>query len=206
MHFHSIFIMQDILFWFSLGVFVGQNEQILLLSSLPKTYSFWDLKFQFQCLVYFFSGRWIRLFLFPYLTTPSNSLSSQPSLDFASIIWIGIKGENRWHQWSTWPEPPVSPVVNIVLTSKKFLFCFARLWKVGTDNLCENNDNYRPWLWVSQVDQKAWQKNALSQLMHFLKDVISYELSIEWIGISLFTIGPFLCSKIILGITRYSLV
>ena len=28
------------------------------MSSLPKTYSFWDVKFQFQCLVYFFSGRW----------------------------------------------------------------------------------------------------------------------------------------------------
>ena len=37
------------------------------------------------------------------------------------------------------------------------LSCFARFWKVGTDgrmDMCENNDPYRPWLWVGRVDQK----------------------------------------------------
>ena len=45
--------MQDIMFWFSLSVFVGQNEQLLLLPLLAKTYRSGDLKFQFQCSVYF---------------------------------------------------------------------------------------------------------------------------------------------------------
>ena len=42
--------------------------------------------------------------------------------------------------------PTVSPVVNIVFAGN--LFCFARFWKMGknirTDNMCENNDHYRP--------------------------------------------------------------
>ena len=38
-------------------------------------------------------------------------------------------------------RPTVLPVVNIV-------FCFVR-----TDNMCENNDPYRPSLWVGRVDQ-----------------------------------------------------
>ena len=34
------------------------------------------------------------------------------------------------------------------------LFCFSRFEKWGrTDNMCENNDPYRPWLWVGRVDQ-----------------------------------------------------
>ena len=51
-------------------------------------------------------------------------------------------------------RPTVSPVANIVFA----LFCFARFWEVGTDgrtdNICKNNDPYRPWLWVGHVDQK----------------------------------------------------
>ena len=50
-------------------------------------------------------------------------------------------------------RPTVLPVANIVFA----LFCFARFWKVGTDgrtdNMCKNNDPYRPWLWVGRVDQ-----------------------------------------------------
>ena len=34
------------------------------------------------------------------------------------------------------------------------LFCFSRFEKWGrTDNMCENNDPYRSWLWVGRVDQ-----------------------------------------------------
>ena len=43
------------------------------------------------------------------------------------------------------------------------LFCFARFWKVGTDvrtdYMCENDDHYRPWLWVGRVDQ--YKRNPL---------------------------------------------
>ena len=50
-------------------------------------------------------------------------------------------------------RPTVSPVANIVFA----LFCFARFWKVGTDgrtdDICKNNDPYRPWLWVGREDQ-----------------------------------------------------
>ena len=58
----------------------------------------------------------------------------------------------------------VSPAVNIVFAWN--LFCFARFWKVETnvrtDNLCENNDHYRQWLWVGLVDQKRWSFCLLS--------------------------------------------
>ena len=48
-------------------------------------------------------------------------------------------------------RPTISLVENIVFT----LFCFARFWSgdVRTDVMCENNDPYRPWLWVDRVDQ-----------------------------------------------------
>ena len=44
------------MFWFSVGIFIGQNEELLLLSHLAKTYRFGDLKIEFQSLVYIFSG------------------------------------------------------------------------------------------------------------------------------------------------------
>ena len=48
-----------------------------------------------------------------------------------------------------------SPVANIVFALNSL--CFARFWKVGmdgwTEDMCENNDPYRPWLWVGRVDQ-----------------------------------------------------
>ena len=34
------------------------------------------------------------------------------------------------------------------------LFCFSRFEKWGRTDMCENNDLYRPWLWVGQVDQQ----------------------------------------------------
>ena len=39
-------------------------------------------------------------------------------------------------------RPTVSPVANIVFT----LSCLDRSWKVGTDDMCKNNDHYQPWL------------------------------------------------------------
>ena len=42
--------------WFSLGVFIVQNEQLLLLSHLAKTYRSRNLKIEFQSSVYIFSG------------------------------------------------------------------------------------------------------------------------------------------------------
>ena len=64
--------------------------------------------------------------------------------------------QDSCHQWSTWPDPQFrSPVVNIVFTWN--LSCFARFWKVETDGrtdkMYENNDHYRPWLWVGRVDE-----------------------------------------------------
>ena len=61
-------------------------------------------------------------------------------------------------------RPTVSPVVNIVFTWQ--LFGYARFWAVRTyvrtDNLCENNDHYRPWLWVGRVVQKrVWKINGV---------------------------------------------
>ena len=50
-------------------------------------------------------------------------------------------------------RPIVLPVTKIVFA----LFRFARFWKVGTDgrtdDMCKNNDPYRPLLWVGRVDQ-----------------------------------------------------
>ena len=67
-------------------------------------------------------------------------------------------------------RPTVSPVVNIVFAWN--LFCYARFWKVGTDgrtdNMCENNDHYHPWLWVGQVDQMVFFSSGEIVLGPFL--------------------------------------
>ena len=49
---------------------------------------------------------------------------------------------------SAWPT--ISPVKNIVVFTWN-LFCFAKFWKVGTGNMCENNDP------TGRVDQNANQ-------------------------------------------------
>ena len=55
-------------------------------------------------------------------------------------------------------RPTVSPVATIVFC------CFVLLdLKSGdgrTDNMCENNDHYRPWLWVGWVDQQMKKQNG----------------------------------------------
>ena len=40
------------MFWFSLGVFIGRNEKLLLLSHLANTYKFGYLKIEFQSSVF----------------------------------------------------------------------------------------------------------------------------------------------------------
>ena len=54
-------------------------------------------------------------------------------------------------------RPTVPPVANIALVWD--LFSFEKVGTDGhvrTDGLhCKNNDHYRPWLWVSLVDQNA---------------------------------------------------
>ena len=51
-------------------------------------------------------------------------------------------------------RPTVSPVANIVFTWN--LFCFDIFSKVGMyirmNNMCENNDQYWPWLWLGLMD------------------------------------------------------
>ena len=55
-------------------------------------------------------------------------------------------------------RPTVLSVANIVFTWK--LFCFEKWGRtyvrtyVRKDDMCENNDHFRPWLWVGRVDQK----------------------------------------------------
>ena len=52
------------MFWFSLGVFIGLNEQLLLLSHLAKTYRIRDIKIEFQSSVYIdrVIQRWAEVF------------------------------------------------------------------------------------------------------------------------------------------------
>ena len=57
-------------------------------------------------------------------------------------------------------RPTVSPVVNIVFAWK--LFCFEKRGR--TDDMCKNNDHYRPWLWVGLVDQHR----EISKKMHLV--------------------------------------
>ena len=58
--------------------------------------------------------------------------------------------QDRCYQRSTRPDPTVSPMVNIVFSLE---ICFVMKSDILTDNICENNDHYRPWLWVWRVDQ-----------------------------------------------------
>ena len=51
-------------------------------------------------------------------------------------------------------QPTVSPVATIVFC------CFVLLDLKSTDNMCENNDHYRPWLWVGRVDQNLNLKSC----------------------------------------------
>ena len=48
-------------------------------------------------------------------------------------------------------RPIVSPVANFVFC--RFVFLDLKSGDGQTDNMCENNDPYRPWLWVGRVDQ-----------------------------------------------------
>ena len=70
------------------------------------------------------------------------------------------------------------------------LFCLSRLEKWGhtygrTDNMCENNDPYRPWLWVGRVDQfydaywNCTKKYCIAALGRFY--LLEYHVIIFWI-------------------------
>ena len=55
-------------------------------------------------------------------------------------------------------RPIVTPEANIVFC------CFVFLdWKSGDErtDMCENNDPYRPWLWVGRMDQQALELLSL---------------------------------------------
>ena len=66
------------------------------------------------------------------------------------------KPEHMCYQWSTRPNPQSRAVATIIFC------CFVLLdLKSGwygrtderTDNMCKNNDHYRPGLWFGRVDQ-----------------------------------------------------
>ena len=48
-------------------------------------------------------------------------------------------------------RPIVTPVANIVFCC--FVFLDLKSGDGRTDNMCEHNDPYRPWLWIGRVDQ-----------------------------------------------------
>ena len=48
-------------------------------------------------------------------------------------------------------RPIVPPVASIVFC--RFIFLDFKSTYVRTDNMCQNNDPYRPWLWIGRVDQ-----------------------------------------------------
>ena len=52
-------------------------------------------------------------------------------------------------------RPIVTPVTNIVFCYFVFLDLKSgnRCTKGRSENMCENNDPYRPWLWVGRMDQ-----------------------------------------------------
>ena len=50
-------------------------------------------------------------------------------------------------------RPIVTPVANIVFCC--FVFLDLKSGEGRTNNMCENNYPYRPWLWVGRVDQKT---------------------------------------------------
>ena len=57
----------------------------------------------------------------------------------------------------------VTPVANIVFCCFVFLDLKSGDGRGRTDNMCENNDLYRPWLWVGRVDQKGTFKYHMEE-------------------------------------------
>ena len=61
------------------------------------------------------------------------------------------------------------------------LFCFARSEKRGwTDNMCENNDPYRPWLWVGRVDQKRINRRMSRRRSKWIW-ILNINAQISWL-------------------------
>ena len=65
--------------------------------------------------------------------------------------WYMWKQE-RCHQWSNWPDPQSRQLWTLFLLEICFVLLDLEKWG-RTDNMCDNNDHYRPWLWVGRVDQ-----------------------------------------------------
>ena len=63
----------------------------------------------------------------------------------------------------------VTPVANIVSIWKAFEH--LKSGDGRTDNMCENNDPYRPWLWVVRVDQ--WGSHKILNLLFSAKIGVS---------------------------------
>ena len=57
---------------------------------------------------------------------------------------------------------PLGHTHSLDSSNQCFRFKFVLFWKVGmdgqTDNMCKNNDQYQPGLWVSLVDRKETLK------------------------------------------------
>ena len=53
----------------------------------------------------------------------------------------------------------VSPVANMVFTWNLFRFEKWGRTDGQSDDMCKNNDHYRPWLWVGLVDQYIFVRN-----------------------------------------------
>ena len=108
--------------------------------------------------------------------------------------------QDKCHQWSTRPDP-----YSHASSEHCFLlFCFSRFEKWGrtyrrtvTDKMCENNDPYRPWLWVGRVDQQFQLlmnkcENALNvgfkvTSYYFSKRIIHWNMSEKSIPHTLFS-------------------
>ena len=65
----------------------------------------------------------------------------------------------RWVSSMIHSARPTVPPVAITIFNWTFLFCaiLRRRTDVRTDDMYENSDHYRPWLWVSLVDHLNFQ-------------------------------------------------
>ena len=88
------------------------------------------------------------------------------------LISVLEKNTRTYKTWMSLMIPLVRPIVRpVAITIVTWtLFCFARFWKVGTDDTCENYDHSRPWLWVIRVDQYAQNhvRRLIIQTKHYI--------------------------------------
>ena len=124
---------------------------------------FFPLKLFFRALILISLPDNVKIWSQIYVTItprPDLFLFQLPGLDEKKMkkLWlIEVQGDPsesiQRKQMSSMTHKASSPVVNIVFT----LICFVSLdfEEYGrTDNMCENNYHYRPWLWVGRVNQE----------------------------------------------------